>query len=215
MPTRPVAILPSILAADLGMLREEVASIENHADGIQIDVMDGHFVPNLSFGAPIMKWLRTPLFLDVHLMVSNPSARIAEFLKAGAGQITFHAEAVLSTADRRAMISEIRNGGALAGIAVNPSTPLSAIADVENEVDLVLVMSVVPGFGGQAFMPEVLDKVRTLREKHPDLRIQMDGGIDAKTAPLCIAAGADSLVAGTSVFSAQDRAVAIRSLRGA
>lgn len=176
--------------------------------------MDGHFVPNLSFGAPVMKCLKTTLPLDVHLMVTNPADRVREFLDAGAANITFHAEAVPDTQDRRTLMAAIRSGGATAGIAVNPATPLSAIEDVVAEADLVLVMSVQPGFGGQAFRPEVLEKVKALRARFPDRMIQMDGGVTGDTAAACRSAGADNLVSGSFVFGAPDRAAAIRSLRG-
>ncbi len=208
-----ILIVPSILSADLGKLQEEIGTIEKHADWIQVDVMDGHFVQNLTFGAPVLKCLKTKLPLDIHLMVSNPADRVSEFLNVGATNITFHAEAVTDTAARQALIAIIRQG-ATAGIAINPATPLSAIDDVVGDIDLVLIMSVVPGFSGQAFIPDVLTKVKELRAKFPDLMIQMDGGIDARTAPQCIAAGANNLVSATYIFSASDRATAIRSLRG-
>lgn len=207
-----VRILPSILSADLARLQEEVDSIAD-ADGFQVDVMDGHFVPNLSFGAPVVRCLRTSLPMDVHLMVSNPADRVAEFLALHPAQITFHAEAVPDAADRAALIAAIRNGGASAGIALNPETPLSAIDDVVDDIDLVLIMSVHPGFGGQEFLPEVLDKVRALRARRPDVTIQMDGGVSPATAPDCIAAGADSLVAGSAVFSASDRSSILSAFR--
>ncbi len=206
-------ITPSILSADLGHLQQEVASVEAFSDWIQVDVMDGHFVPNLSFGAPVMKWVTTTLPVDVHLMVQNPADRIAEFLKLKVSNITFHAEVVPTTDSRRALMQAIRAGGATAGIAINPETPLSAISDVEDEVDLVLIMSVHPGFGGQAFLPDVLEKVRELHERKPDLMIQMDGGINAETAAQCREAGANNLVAGNYVFGAKDRAAAVASLR--
>lgn len=207
-------IAPSILSADLAHLQDEVASIESSADWLQIDVMDGHFVPNLSFGAPVVKCLQTKLPLDIHLMVSNPADRIREFLDIGVSHITFHAEAEPHTAQRQAIIKAIRAGNATAGIALNPKTPLDAIDDVVADVDLVLIMSVQPGFGGQAFQPDVLSKVRALREKYPELMIQMDGGINAETAKSCRDAGANNLVAGNAIFSAQDRLSVISSLRG-
>jgi ribulose-phosphate 3-epimerase len=210
-----VLIAPSILSADLGRLQEEVESIENDADWLQIDVMDGHFVPNLSFGAPVMKWIKTKLLLDAHLMVTNPADRLEEFLKAGAKNVTFHAEAVEATSKRRELIGQIRAGGATAGIAINPQTPVSAIEDVIAGVDLVLIMSVNPGFGSQAFIASVLQKVKELRRRFPSLMIQMDGGIDAQTAKLCLEAGANNLVSGSYIFGAKDRSKAIASLRGA
>lgn len=209
----PLIIAPSILACDFGRFQSEVDSVAPYVEWLQVDVMDGHFVPNLSFGAPVLKWLKTNLLLDVHLMVSNPADRLDEFLALKVGNITFHAETVPTTAERRAIMARIRAGGSMVGIAINPGTPLSAIDDVVGEVDLVLIMSVQPGFGGQAFRSEVLEKVRALRAMHPDVMIQMDGGIDAKTAPLCREAGANNLVAGSSIFNRSDRAEAVLQLR--
>jgi ribulose-phosphate 3-epimerase len=207
-------IAPSILSADLAHLQQEADSVADVADWLQIDVMDGHFVPNLSFGAPVVKCLKTHLPLDIHLMVSNPADRVREFLDANAAHITFHAEAVQDSESRRALIGAIRAGNATAGIAINPATPVSAIDDVVNDVDLVLVMSVQPGFGGQAFMADVLDKVKILRTAHPGLMIQMDGGITGENAQACRSAGADNLVSGSFIFGASDRALSIRTLRG-
>jgi len=207
-----VLITPSILAADLSRLREEIASVEPYADWLQVDVMDGHFVPNLSFGAPVVKWIETKLTLDVHLMVSNPEDRIEEFLKAGADHITFHAEAANDAETQAALIAAIRDGGATAGVAIKPETPLEAVS-VLADVDLLLIMSVDPGFGGQSFIPDVLEKVKQARAAYPNLMIQMDGGIDDKWAPQCIAAGANNLVAGSFIFRAADRAASIASLR--
>ena len=208
-----VLIAPSILSADLANLQTEVDSIATDADWLQIDVMDGHFVNNLSFGAPVIKCLKTDLPLDVHLMVSNPADRIKEFLAANAANITFHAEAVEKTSDRKALIQQIRDGGATAGIAINPETPLDSIGDVLEEIDLLLVMSVHPGFGGQEFIEHVLSNVKTARAVRADLMIQMDGGINDKTAPKCIEAGANNLVSGSFIFGAEDRKMAITSLR--
>jgi ribulose-phosphate 3-epimerase len=208
-----ILIAPSILSADLGHLQNDVASIENAADWLQVDVMDGHFVPNLSFGAPVVKCIQTKLPLDIHLMVSNPADRIEEFLALNVSHITFHAEAVTDSEERRALISGIHEEGATAGIALKPATPVSDINDVIDDIDLVLIMSVEPGFGGQAFMPEVLEKVKEIRAAHPNLMIQMDGGINAETAKQCIEAGANNLVAGSFVFKAKNREETIRSLR--
>lgn len=209
-----VLISPSILSADFGHLQDEVDSVEAFVDALHFDVMDGHFVPNLSFGAPVGKCIRTKLPLDVHLMVTNPADRIAEFAAIHCNNITFHAEVVEGTASRRALIAAIRKTNATAGISLNPATPLSAIDDVVGEIDRVLVMSVHPGFGGQKFMSDVLGKARTLRQRFPRLMIQIDGGIDAETAKLARDAGADNLVAGKTIFSAKDRKAMIRSLRG-
>ncbi|MDD4319103.1 MAG: ribulose-phosphate 3-epimerase [Candidatus Peribacteraceae bacterium] len=210
----PVFIAPSILSADLANLQKDVDDIAPHVDWLQVDVMDGHFVPNLTFGAPVIKCLKTAVPLDIHLMVSNPADRIEEFLKLGVKNITFHAETVLDTAARRKLIAAIRAGGSMVGIAINPPTPVSAIEDVIGTVDLVLVMSVNPGFSNQKFMPEVLEKVEELRNKYPTLMIQMDGGIDDKTAKLCRKAGANNLVSASYVFGAADRASAVAALRG-
>lgn len=210
-----IVIAPSILSADLTHLQEEVASIEAEADWLQIDVMDGHFVPNLSFGAPVLSELKTSLPLDIHLMVSNPSERIDEFLALKVHHITFHAEAVPDSSAQQDLIARIRAGGATAGIALKPATSIDALDDVVNDIDLVLIMSVEPGFGGQEFMPSVLEKVRTLRAADPHLMIQMDGGINDVTAKDCREAGANNLVAGSYIFGADDRIAAIRSLRGA
>jgi len=209
-----VIIAPSILSADLTHLQDEVDSIEKFADWIQIDVMDGHFVPNLSFGAPVIKQLKTSLPLDAHLMVENPEDRVQEFLDVGVANITFHAEVVEGADSRKALIQAIRKGGATVGIAINPDTPLSAVEDVISDVDILLVMSVNPGFGGQSFIEDVLDKVRSARAKYPDLMIQMDGGIDDQTAELCRDAGANNLVSGSFIFKSQDREGAITKLRG-
>ena len=209
-----VVIAPSILSADLTKLQEEVESIEPFSDWLQVDVMDGQFVDNLSFGAPVIKNLKTQLLIDAHLMVEDPQERVQEFLDAGARNITFHAEAVQGTDARKALIQAIRDGGATAGIAINPETPLSEVEDVLGEVDLLLVMSVHPGFGGQKFIEDVLEKVSAAREKFPDLMIQMDGGVDDQTAPNCIKAGANNLVSGSFIFKSPDREAAIASLRG-
>lgn len=211
--SKNILIAPSILSANFQNLQAEVNSVESSADWLQVDVMDGHFVPNLSFGAPVIKWLETKLPLDIHLMVSNPKDRLQEFLDLDVAHISFHAEVTTAT-QRQDIITMIHAGGATAGIAINPTTPLSEVEDVLADVDLLLVMSVQPGFGGQAFIEDVLTKVAEARAKYPNLMIQMDGGVDATTAPKCIAAGANNLVAGSAIFSAKDRAAAISALRG-
>ena len=207
-----VLIAPSILSANFQKLQEEVAAVEPYADWLQVDVMDGHFVPNLSFGAPVAKWIDTTLPLDIHLMVDNPADRIEEFLEIGAAHITFHAE-VTDPEDRDALVAAIRDGGATAGVAINPDTPLEEVQDMLNEIDLLLVMSVNPGFGGQEFIEDVLEKVRAARTSHPDLMIQMDGGVDEATAQKCREAGANNLVSGSYIFQSEDRQKAIASLR--
>ncbi len=208
-----VLIAASILSADFSKLQEEVDSVASDADWIQVDVMDGHFVPNLSFGAPVLKDLKTDLPLDIHLMVSNPAERVDEFLKLGVANITFHAEAVKDTADRKKLIQHIHDGGAKAGIAINPETSIDSVGDILEEIDLLLVMSVHPGFGGQGFIDHVLSDVKTARSAFPDLMIQVDGGVNDQTAKACIDAGANNLVSGSFIFGSSDRKMAIESLR--
>lgn len=209
----PLILTASILSADLGALQREIESIATAIDAIQIDVMDGHFVPNLSFGAPVAASLKTNLPLDVHLMVTNPGERLAEFLAIPVQHITFHAEAVTDTSDRRALIAAIRACGATAGIALNPKTSLEVIRDVVDDVDLVLLMSVEPGFGGQEFIATTIDKITALRAAHPGLMIQVDGGVNAETARRCIGAGANNLVIGSALFRAPHRKEFLDRLR--
>ncbi len=207
-------VTPSILSADFGHLQQDVDSIERFSDWLQLDVMDGHFVPNISFGAPVVRSITTKLPLDVHLMVTNPADRIEEFAALKAANITFHAEAVIESASRTALIAGIHATGATAGIALNPETSLSAIDDVVQDIDLVLVMTVHPGFGGQTFIEGSLQKVRALRARFPSLMIQVDGGIDTATAARAREAGANNLVAGSAIFGAKDREAVIRAIRG-
>lgn len=213
-------IAPSILSADFAALGAEVAEVEaSGADWIHVDVMDGHFVPNITLGPPIVKAVKshTSLPLDVHLMIENPERYIADFAAAGASVITVHAEACVHL---HRVIHQIKELGLMAGVAINPGTPASAVREVLEDVDMVLVMTVNPGFGGQAFIPHALHKIRQIREwadeaNHKGLRIEVDGGIAEATAPLVAEAGADTLVAGNAVFGRSDRAAAIRSIREA
>jgi len=210
-----IKIAPSLLAADWLRLGEEVRSVEDAgADYLHCDIMDGHLVPNLSFGTPIVEALArvATVPLDVHLMLDNPGEHIERFAEAGASIIGFHAEA---TRDPERLIARIHNCGKRASVTLNPGTPAGAVVDCVGAADQVLVMSVHPGFGGQAFIPEVLEKVRWIRGHAPSLDIEIDGGINAETAPLAIAAGANVLVAGTAVFGAADRREAIDALRRA
>lgn len=212
-----VKISPSILAGDFSRLGAELSAMERAgADMIHLDVMDGHFVPNISFGAPVIKSLRkgSGLFFDTHLMISDPLRYIGDFAGAGANLITFHIE---SESDPAATIAAIKARGKLAGLSLKPKTPAEALFPFLGDIDLVLVMTVEPGFGGQKFMPDMLPKIRELRREAenrglaPD--IQVDGGIDAATARLVCEAGANVLVAGSSLFSQPDYKAALDELR--
>lgn len=195
------AVLPSLLMCDFGNLEREVARLEEaHVGGLHLDVMDGHFVPNLTYGMPIVAALRrlTDLPLDVHLMIEEPHKYIPQFCEAGADIITFHVECVQ---DPRPALEDIRRLGLGAGVAVNPDTPLSAVETCLDACDLVLVMSVPAGFGGQPFRPEALMRLRRLRElARPDLLLEVDGGISPQTVRDCAAAGAQLFVVGSAIF---------------
>lgn len=210
-----VQIAPSILSADFGNLESEIRKLDQAgADMIHIDVMDGHFVPNLTIGAPVVKSLRphTELPFDVHLMVDNPDSMVAWFADAGADIITIHAE---STPHLDRTLSFIRSLGCKAGISLTPSTPEDVLRYVLDKVDLILVMTVNPGFGGQKFIPSQLGKISRIKEMCAgrDILLEVDGGINPLTAAECIAAGATVLVAGTSVFANGDYAKNIEALR--
>lgn len=218
-PTPALVIAPSLLAADFGRLRDEVAAVERAgADWLHLDVMDGHFVPNISFGALVLNALRphTKLPFDVHLMIAPADPYLADFAKAGADHITVHAEA---GPHLHRSLQSIRALGVKAGVALNPATPVEAIAHVLDLVDIINVMTVNPGFGGQRFLTSQLPKIAALRrmaqDSGRDIRIETDGGIDRETAPAAIEAGADVLIAGSAVFGMPDYAAAIAGLRSA
>lgn len=206
-----ITIAPSILSADFGRLNEDIATVDEYCDYIHVDVMDGHFVPNLTFGAPVVKDINSKKPLDVHLMIENPLEYIDDFTKAGADVLTFHYEAVDNPLPS---INMIKERGIKAGISVKPGTDITLVEKILPELDWFLVMSVEPGFGGQSFMPVALEKIKWLREKAPNLDIAVDGGINAETGKLCREAGANILIAGSYIFKADDRRAAIRSLRG-
>ena len=213
----PIVIAPSILSADFARLGEEVKAVETAgADWIHFDVMDHHFVPNLTFGPQVMKAIKpwTKLPLDVHLMVSPVDALVESFAAAGADLISVHAEAATHL-DRT--LSLIRSHGKKAGVALNPATPASALQWVMGKLDLIVIMTVNPGFGGQAFIPEMLDKIRDVRAmikaSGKPIRLEVDGGVSPKTVGDIAAAGADTLVAGSAVFGATSYAEAIGSIR--
>jgi len=215
--TYPVEIAPSILAADFASLGEGIRAVERGgASLLHVDVMDGHFVPNISIGVPVVESLRkaTRLPLDVHLMIENPERYIQPFSEAGADMISVHEEATFHL-DR--VLAMIREHGCRPGAVINPATPVSALSEVLDSVDYVLVMSVNPGFGGQKFIPGALEKIRRLKEirerYNHSFRIEVDGGLGPENVMEVVRAGAEILVAGTSIFHTPDPAEAVRAMK--
>ena len=210
-----IIISPSILSADFANLERDIKKVENAgADWIHVDVMDGHFVPNITIGAPVVKSLRpvTNLTLDVHLMIENPEKYIEDFIKAGADIITFHYEAVLPE-NISDLITRIKEKGVKAGLSIKPKTSPEDILKYLPELDMLLVMTVEPGFGGQKFMQDCAEKIKTIKKHAPEnLIIQVDGGINNKTAKICTNYGATSLVAGNYIYKSDDIKQAIKSL---
>jgi ribulose-phosphate 3-epimerase len=214
-----IKIAPSILSADFAKLAEEIRDIEQGgADWVHIDVMDGHFVPNITIGPLIVDAVRphTSLPLDVHLMIESPERYIPSFVQSGADIISVHQEACPHL---HRTIYQIKEEGAKAGVVLNPATPVEVIRDILGDVDLVLFMTVNPGFGGQSFIPSVLSKIEKCRgwineQGLHDVAIEVDGGVNGETARLCEAAGANVLVAGSAIFNSPNRSEAIRIIRG-
>jgi ribulose-phosphate 3-epimerase len=215
-PAGTIEIAPSVLSADFGKLASEIREVASAGVKIvHLDVMDGHFVPNITIGPPVIGKLRkhSDLVFDSHLMISEPDKYIEPFAQAGVDNITFHIEVV---EDPAAMVARIHDLGCTAGITLNPETPVKAIEKVAPRCDMVLVMTVHPGFGGQQFMPEAARKVIEVRKiVGPDIRIEVDGGIDPETTPIVVSYGADTLVAGNAIFGHSDRGAAIEAIREA
>lgn len=209
-----IIIAPSILSADFAFLDSEIKKVEKcGADWIHVDVMDGHFVPNLTIGAPVVKSIRksTKLPLDVHLMIENPEKYVNDFISAGSDIITFHLETVK---DPIPLIKKIQNSGVKVGVSIKPKTPVNDVMPFVKDLDLVLIMTVEPGFGGQKFMNECAEKIKEIKKlAHENLIIEVDGGINDKTAKICTQYGANALVAGNYIYKSEDIERAILSLR--
>ncbi|PIZ76233.1 ribulose-phosphate 3-epimerase [Candidatus Peregrinibacteria bacterium CG_4_10_14_0_2_um_filter_38_24] len=207
-----IKLAPSILSADFGCLNEEIKSVEEFVDVIHVDVMDGHFVSNITLGAPVVKFIKSKLPLDVHLMIENPEKFVKDFAEAGAARIVVHSEACGE--NLRAVLMTIRSLGCECGVSIKPATSVEAVKDVLDLVDEVLVMTVEPGFGGQSFMEDMVPKIRELRDLGYEGDIAVDGGINDKTAPICIDAGANLLISGSYFFKASDKKEAAEKIRG-
>jgi ribulose-phosphate 3-epimerase len=211
-----IEISPSILACDFGKMNEDISSIEAFSDRLHIDVMDGHFVPNISFGVPVLKWIKSDLPQDCHLMISEPWKYAKDFVEAGATIVIVHSEVYGGDSDGGSLeegLKALRELGCGVGVSIKPATPVSDIADVLRLVDQVLIMTVEPGFGGQKFMADMLPKVKELKEMGFEGDIGIDGGVNAETGAMCKEAGANLLIAGSYVFKSDDRESAIEALR--
>jgi len=207
-----IKLAPSILSADFGRLNEEIASVEEFVDVIHVDVMDGHFVPNITLGAPVVKFIKSKLPLDVHLMIENPEKFVKDFAEAGAARIIVHSEACGE--NLRSVLMMIRSFGCECGVSIKPGTSIDAVKDVLDLADEILVMTVEPGFGGQSFMVDMVPKIQALRSLGYSGDIGVDGGINDKTAPVCIDAGANLLISGSYFFKATDKKEAAEKIKG-
>ena len=214
-PTGTIEIAPSILSADFSRLGEHIAQVENEVKILHIDIMDGHFVPNLTIGPVVVKKIRphSQLFFDVHLMITDAPKYAPEFINAGADGITFHLEAV---SDAHAMIKQLRDLNVSVGVSIKPKTPVSSLEPIIADVDMVLLMSVEPGFGGQSFIHNSPDRCAQIKKMlRPDRRLEVDGGIDPATAQIIVKAGADTLVAGNAIFAKPNPAAQIKTILNA
>lgn len=219
MTERTIDIAPSILSANFACLGDEIRAVERGGAGVlHVDVMDGHFVPNITIGLPVVKSLSgfTSLPIDTHLMITDPGTYATQFVKAGATMVSVHVEA---DAHLHRTLMSIKDSGAQAGVVLNPATPAVAVEEALQFVDYVLVMSVNPGFGGQKFIPQSIDKVKRLRrmidERQLNVRIEIDGGIDRRNIETVVAAGAEIIVAGSAIFGTGDAEAAVKELRNA
>jgi ribulose-phosphate 3-epimerase len=214
--TGTIEVVPSILSSDFARLADEIAVIESaQINMVHLDVMDGHFVPNITIGPPVVAKLRkySNLVFDAHLMISEPAEYAKAFVDAGADHITFHIEAV---DEPQKLITQLHQLGVSAGICLNPETPVETIKNVAQLCDMVLVMTVHPGFGGQKFMPEAAKKIIKVREMvGPQIRVEVDGGIDAQKTPIVVSYGADTIVSGNAIFSKSDHIAAIEAIQNA